>query len=95
MTLGRQILFFLCFRTIPADPFGLETLRYFLSLITKARDRKYPGHEKIQTIKWVRQRTYWGLKQSKEYVDRILQDIGPLDRNHFRDSILRTFEGKR
>lgn len=89
MTLGRKILFFLCYGAIPGGQFEAETLEHFLSFGENQNHGGYPGWEKIQTIKWVRIQTAWSLKHSKFFVDSILIDVGLMDKDYFRDSILR------
>lgn len=88
MTLGRKILFFLCYGAILGDSFRQEALDYYLTR-KEMEMAKSPG-SKIQTIKWVRVQTAWGLKESKLFVDRLLVDVGLLEKDYFRDGILRT-----
>ncbi|KKN32797.1 hypothetical protein LCGC14_0810260 [marine sediment metagenome] len=93
MTLGRKINFFLCYGTILGDSFRQEALDTYLTWNEKQKSRQPKGYEqwgKIQTIKWVRVQTAWGLRESKLFVDQILVDVGLLDKDYFRDKILRT-----
>ncbi len=63
-TLGKRIRWFY-----------LEPLEQAVALVLIAatakqeRDNTFPSHAKIYAIKRVREMTYWGLKQSKEFVE--------------------------
>ena len=92
MTLGREITFFLCYGTILGDPFKQEALDTYLTWNEKQKSKRPKEYEqwgKIQTIKWVRTQTAWGLRESKRFVDQILVDVGLMDKDYFRDKILR------
>ncbi len=98
MTLGRKILFFLCYGAVLGDPFMQETLDYYLARNERQKSRRpkeYKEWGKIQTIKWVRVQTAWGLRESKLFVDKILIDVGLLDKDYFRDQVLRREQANR